>query len=49
DTKFKITTNASYYKLTVNGRDLIELDFVNAVEKINGMDLASDLRRAMGL
>ncbi|WP_425127866.1 phage major tail tube protein, partial [Burkholderia pseudomallei] len=25
------------------------LDFVNAVEKINGMDLASDLRRAMGL
>ncbi|EIF82696.1 Major tail tube protein, partial [Burkholderia pseudomallei 354a] len=38
DTKFKITTNASYYKLTVNGRDLIELDFVNAVEKINGMD-----------
>jgi P2 family phage contractile tail tube protein len=49
DTAFKITTVASYYKLSVNGQDLIEMDFINMIEKINGIDLLSGLRTALGL
>jgi len=49
DTSFKVTTVASYYKLSVNGEDIIELDFVNMIEKINGNDLLAALRTAIGL
>jgi len=49
DTAFKVTTVASYYKLSVNGEDLIEIDFINMIEKINGKDLLSALRTAIGL
>jgi P2 family phage contractile tail tube protein len=49
DTAFKITTVASYYKLTVNGGDVIEIDFINMIEKINGRDLLAPLRAAIGL
>jgi P2 family phage contractile tail tube protein len=40
---------ASYYKLSMNGEDLIEMDFINMVEKINGVDLLQQLRNAIGL
>ncbi|RAS17400.1 phage major tail tube protein [Paraburkholderia bryophila] len=49
DTEMKITTVASYYKLSVNGEDLIEMDFINMIEKINGVDLLQQLRNAIGL
>lgn len=49
DTAFKITTAASYYKLSINGEDIIEIDFVNMIEKINGTDLLQALRTAIGL
>lgn len=49
DTAFKVTTAASYYKLSVNGEDVIEIDFVNMIEKINGTDLLQALRTAIGL
>jgi len=49
DTAFKVTTVASYYKLSVNGQDVIEIDFVNMVEKVNGNDLFAALRNAIGL
>ncbi|MFM0185025.1 MULTISPECIES: phage major tail tube protein [Paraburkholderia] len=49
DTDFKVTTVASYYKLSMNGEDLIEMDFINMVEKINGVDLLQQLRNAIGL
>ncbi|WP_186068140.1 phage major tail tube protein [Burkholderia gladioli] len=49
DTSFKVTTNASYYKLSINGFVLIELDFINMIENINGTDLAAGLRNAIGL
>jgi P2 family phage contractile tail tube protein len=49
DTSFKVTTVASYYKLSINGDDIIELDFVNMIEKINGTDLLAALRTAIGL
>jgi len=49
DTAFKVTTAASYYKLSVNGTDLVEIDFINMIEKIGGNDLISTLRTAIGL
>lgn len=49
DTAFKVTTVASYYKLSINGEDVIEIDFVNMIEKINGNDLLAALRTAIGL
>ncbi|OXI27839.1 phage major tail tube protein [Burkholderia sp. AU15512] len=49
DTVFKVTTVASYYKLSVNGQDVIEIDFVNMIEKVNGNDLFAALRNAIGL
>ncbi|MDR5883619.1 phage major tail tube protein [Caballeronia sp. LZ032] len=49
DTSFKVTTVASYYKLSINGEDIIELDFVNMIEKVGGTDLLAALRTAIGL
>ena len=49
DTAFKVTTVASYYKLSVNGQDVIEIDFFNMIEKVNGNDLFAALRNAIGL
>ncbi|UVS95931.1 phage major tail tube protein [Burkholderia glumae] len=49
DTAFKVTTVASYYKLSINGEDIIEIDFVNSIERINGSDLLAALRTAIGL
>jgi uncharacterized protein len=49
DTKFKVTTQVSYYKLTMDGEDLIEIDVMNGIEKVKGVDLLQKERKAMGL
>lgn len=49
DTAHKFTTVASYYKLSVNNSPIIEFDFVNMIENVNGVDLLQDLRTAIGL
>ncbi|BCB23193.1 head closure [Burkholderia phage FLC5] len=49
DTAFKVSTTCSYYKLTVNGETVIEIDLINMVENVNGDDLLADLRKAIGL
>lgn len=49
DTSFKVMTAISYYKLTINGQDVIEIDLINMVEKINGQDLLAKLRTAIGV
>lgn len=49
DTNHKYTTTCSYYKLTINNETIIELDFVNAIENIGGIDRSADIRRAIGL
>ena len=33
----------------MNGQDVIEIDFVNMIEKVNGNDLFAALRNAIGL
>jgi P2 family phage contractile tail tube protein len=49
DTAFKVTTQASYYKLTINGTTLHEFDFLNMVEIVNGTDLMKAIKEAIGL
>lgn len=49
DTAHKYTTSLSYYKLTVEGEELIEIDVLNMVKKIGGKDLLADHRAALGI
>ncbi len=49
DTEFKVTTSISYYKVTMAGETVIEIDIMNMVKNINGTDLMSDFRMALGL
>ena len=47
DHKYK--TTCSYYKLIINGENIIELDFINGVEMIGGVDRTEEIRRAIGV
>lgn len=49
DTEHSIVTTCSYYKLVVDGRDEVEIDFLNMIEKIGGKDRMAAHRRAIGL
>lgn len=49
DTAIKIVTEVSYYKLTINGQDVIEIDLIGMVEKVGGDDRLQALRTAIGL
>lgn len=45
----KIKLVCSYYKLTVDNIEVVEIDLVNFIEKINGVDVLATQRRAIGL
>ena len=49
DTETKITTKCTYYKMTFNGKELIEIDTINMVEKVNGTDRLEQRRKNIGL
>lgn len=49
DTEHAITTTCSYYKLTMDGSVLVEIDLLNFVENVNGVDMLAAQRRAIGL
>lgn len=49
DTEHSITTTCSYYKLTVDGEEIIEIDLLNFVEKVNGVDMLEKHRTGMGI
>jgi len=49
DTAKKVTSSLSYYKLSINGEEVIEIDAINMVKRIDGKDLMSDVRQALGL
>ena len=49
DTEFKVKSSLSYYKLTINGETVIEIDILNMIEIVNGDDRLADQRRAIGL
>ncbi|WP_296223210.1 phage major tail tube protein [Ralstonia sp. UBA689] len=46
---FKVKSSLSYYKLTVNGEEWIELDHVNFIERVFGVDRLAEQRKAIGL
>ncbi|SCX75704.1 phage major tail tube protein [Desulfoluna spongiiphila] len=48
DTSLKASVALRYYKLTIAGTVLIELDVENMVRKINGVDQLLEQRQALG-
>jgi len=49
DTEHSVTTALTYYKLTVNGEVIIEIDVLNFIEVINGVEMLAEQRRALGI
>ena len=49
DTEHKINTALSYYKLSVDGEVLVEIDLLNFVYIVNGKDLLAAHRKALGI
>ena len=45
----KVGVALSYYKYSQNGEAIIEIDPINYIEIINGVDRAKDRRKALGL
>ena len=48
-TEIKLKAALSYYKLSINGQVQIEIDAVNMVEVVNGIDRLSQVRAALGI
>lgn len=49
DTEETYKAALTYYKLTVDGTELIEIDLINNVYKVNGEDRLEQHRKAIGL
>ena len=49
DTEHSITNTCSYYKLTVDNEEIIEIDLLNFIETVNGVDMLEKQRSAIGL
>jgi P2 family phage contractile tail tube protein len=49
ETEFKLKARLSYYRLAVNGQNLIEIDLLNFIFVVNGVDMLEEQRRAIGL
>lgn len=49
DSAFKVKSTLSYYKLTIDGEVVIEIDILNMIEIVNGEDRLADQRAAIGL
>lgn len=49
DNSVSVTTSCSYYKLTIDGRDVLEIDTLGFVFLVNGQDRLAAKRQAMGL
>lgn len=47
-TEFKVKTACTYYKETINGDTVIELDLLNKIFVVNGKDLWAEIRKAIG-
>lgn len=49
DNSIAVTTNASYYKLTIDGKEIIEVDVLGYIFKVNGVDRLAERRKALGI
>lgn len=48
-TKVKYSMECVYYKLTVDGEEVFEVDIINMIYKVDGKDLLEKARQAIGL
>ena len=49
DSTLKVSVACRYYKLSIDGKELIEIDVENMIRKINGADQLEEQRKALGL
>ncbi|MFU1906036.1 phage major tail tube protein [Bordetella avium] len=49
DTEHKVATECVYYKETHDGEVLYEIDLLNMIQMVAGVDVTESLRRAIGL
>ncbi len=49
DTESKISVVCTYFRLTMDGKELVEIDTINMIEKVNGVDRLEQHRRNIGL
>ncbi|MGO4703824.1 phage tail protein [Dyella sp. 2RAB6] len=49
NTQHKFTTPCSYYKLSINGAVKIEIDLLNMLFLVDGVDRLAEQRRALGI
>lgn len=49
DTEHKISTACSYYKLVVDGEDVIEIDLLAMIFIVDGVDMLEEHRKNIGL
>lgn len=49
NTQIKVKSTLSYYKLSMNGEVMIEIDFVNMIENVGGEDRLASVRLALAL
>ncbi|CAB3850284.1 hypothetical protein LMG26858_01671 [Achromobacter anxifer] len=49
DTEQKISTECVYYKETHDGETLYEIDLLNMIHMVGGVDVTESIRRAIGL
>lgn len=49
DTEFQVKTACSYYKLSINGATEIEIDLINMIEIVGGVDRLASQRTAIGV
>jgi len=45
----RMSTECAYYQLTIGGKEVIEIDVINMVMKVDGVDRLAEHRRAIGL
>lgn len=45
----KLVMDVRAYRLEIDGEEVVDIDLVNAVRRIGGIDQLADMRRAMGI
>lgn len=48
-TEFKCKLALNYYRLVIDGEDVIEVDAINMIEKVGGTDLLATVRKLLGI
>ena len=49
DTELESTVSVQYYKLEIDGEEIVEIDVINNIYKVGGEDLLAERRQNLGL